>query len=252
MGTADFQEALGSRSRGEDPASVVVGNDVVLGAVHDHHGKVEFRHRGAGVVVERRKQAHRQPGIDFGAHVGHRGEGGLEHQCRGAALPGQLGGDRGTQGAAEQYDCPGLVAALPGEIFPRGQRVPAGTALGGAALALAVAAIVDHQHVKAEFLKQAQRFQAVRNVAGVTVEEEQGVAAAAARHKPAVNAHPVICLQPYLLVIQADIGRRGDQSASGHVGQEKQFRLVEVNQRDQRQVEPGADQHNLEQCLPIL
>mmetsp|Transcript_1491 Transcript_1491/g.4034 ORF Transcript_1491/g.4034 Transcript_1491/m.4034 type:complete len:271 (+) Transcript_1491:278-1090(+) len=146
----------------------------------------------------------------------------LQQQAARSALarllhrPGQTDGDGAAEGSAEDKDLPAVEPALAGrglQPTPSGERVLYEAVLGGRALALAVAAVVNGHDVASQPVDELLEVRnAKAHVAGVGMEEQHrgsplpGLLGRG--HEPAMNAQAVCGLQVDVLELQALICRR--------------------------------------------
>ena len=122
----------------------------------------------------RRSGLRPESGIDRRGHVRNGGERSFENQPRGFAFYRQLHRDRTAEGLPHQHDAAGIDVPGLHQIVVGGATVAIGALFIGIAGALAIAPIVVEQEIRAQIAETQNAIEAIRNVAGVAVREEDG------------------------------------------------------------------------------
>ncbi len=182
---------------------MLVADQAVLPAVHDHHGRLDGRQFLAGVILDRAEPPHRQPPEQLRAHIRDAGERALQHHPPKGPAPSQFGSNAAPQRFAECNDVGGGEPPVRQPVQRR-FRIPVGPLLAGSAFALSVTAVVEGEHRRARLQQGFINRQPVTDVPAVAMTKQDGGAVAAGvdlgREKPAVQHQSVRGFEPDLLV----------------------------------------------------
>jgi len=168
---ADFEEGFGGEGGGEVFLGVGEGDDGVLTAVHDEDRDFETGEFVEGVVFDGADETDGEPGEHLRAEVGDAGEGALEDDAAELLAHGEFDEDAAAKGFAVADNVGGGEAFL-AEPLVCGLGVAACVFLAGMPRTSSVAAIIEDHDARAGFEQEAAEFEAVADVAGVAVANE--------------------------------------------------------------------------------
>ncbi len=156
-------------------------------------------------------------GVEFLADINVGGKAAFDNKAFGFDIAGQVRCDTSAEAPAEKNDVLGRDVFLLGKPFICRFYIAVCSSLGGLTLTGAIAAVIEDEAVKAEFIQYIYSVEAVGHIPPIAVAEQDGEIGFFGGDEPCRQLQTVFCLENDIFKRQVDIAGIVGHLANGAV-----------------------------------